>query len=154
MCYWKPDIVRDIFNELSRSSFAFPLASWMGLAFIWIYTHYHCKETCKDKVIIVVQILGILVHTNTQKKKCIVVYIKSYLCILEQQKLLLRLTLKIRCWKLIHVYKSRVCGLPCWKDLRFPPNVFFFFFKLHGGSKIHRQQVYVPVFFIYHQLAQ
>lgn len=112
------------------------------------------EYTCKDKVIIVVQILGILVHTNTQKKKCIVVYIKSYLCILEQQKLLLRLTPKIRCWKLIHVYKSRVCGLPCWKDLRFPPNVFFFFFKLHGGSKIHRQQVYVPVFFIYHQLAQ
>lgn len=72
MCYWKPDIVRDIFNELSRSSCAFPLASWMGLAFIWIYTHYHCKETeytCKDKVIIVVQILGILVHTNTHTKK-------------------------------------------------------------------------------------
>lgn len=104
------------------------------------------EYTCKDKVIIVVQILGILVHTNTQKKKCIVVYIKSYLCILEQQKLLLRLTLKIRCWKLIHVYKSRVCGLPCWKDLRFPPNVFFFFFNFMGVPKFTGNRFMFPYF--------
>lgn len=104
------------------------------------------EYTCKDKVIIVVQILGILVHTNTQKKKCIVVYIKSYLCILEQQKLLLRLTLKIRCWKPIHVYKSRVCGLPCWKDLRFPPNVFFFFFNFMGVPKFTGNRFMFPYF--------